>query len=409
MVRWILLTRYGEIALKSERSRSRMERRLVSNIADALTSEGMKGRVWVSGARVWVCCFDSEESALEASKVVARVMGVVSVSPSIEIRFESLEDLCQKAREFFTPRVKGRVFAVRAHRVGHHSFTSKDVEKVLGKMLLDSGASRVDLENPEYEAYVEIRGDRAYLFDKVIEGPGGLPIGVEGTVLSLFSGGIDSPVATWFAMKRGCEVHMALFNIGGDPQIYSALAVAKVLADRWCYGYRPKLYVIDIRPIALKIAQHSPEEYIVILLRRAMMRLATYLAKDIGAEALVTGESLGQVASQTLRNLAVIDEASELPVLRPLIGMDKQEITEIARRIGTYELSSKMVEYCPMGTRKVTTRASLEKVREIESRIALTSDELVKTVEDRLEFDLRSIPIDEVLEKLKSVSGGCRA
>ncbi len=407
VAKWMLLVRYGEIALKSPWSRSRMEKRLASNIEDALESEGIEASVSVSGARLWICCFEDEERAAQAAEVVARVMGVVSVSPVIEIRFSDLEDLCTKARDFFSPRVKGRVFAVRAHRVGHHEFTSKDVEKVLGRMLLEAGAARVDLENPEYEAFVEIRGSHAYLFDKVIRGPGGLPIGTEGRGRALFSGGIDSPVATWFAMKRGCEAHMVLFNIGGDPQVYSALAVAKILADRWGYGYRPKLFVVDVRPFVLKIAQYSPEEYMVIILRRLMMKLATALAREIGAEALVTGESLGQVASQTLRNLAVIDEASELPVLRPLIGMDKQEITDLARRIGTYDLSSKMVEYCPMGARKVTTRASLEKAKEIEERMGIDSEEIAKAVQSRVEFDLRAIPMEEILEKLKTVSGGC--
>lgn len=385
MSKWMILARYSEIALKGRTSRRRMENLLVNNITDALESNGIKGkRVWVKEARVWVCCFDSEDEALHATLHVTRVMGVVSASPVVEYVFNDLKHLVELGRRFFAERVKGKIFAVRAHRVGEHDFTSKDVEKLLGEALLRENARGVDLENPEYEAFVEIRWGQVYFYDKIIPGPGGLPVGSEGTVLALFSGGIDSPVASWMMLKRGCRVHLLFFNIGGEPHLEGAKRVAEVLAKNWFYGYKPKLYIVDIRPIIPFIAEKVPEHYRIIILRRVMMRVAEKLAWRIGAEALVTGESLGQVASQTLRNLRVIDDAVDVLVLRPLIGFDKQEIVDMAMKIGTYEESKKLEEYCTLGVRKPTTRANLEEARKYEEELGLEPliDKLVEVAEE---------------------------
>jgi len=200
----------------------------------------------------------------------------------------------------------------------------------------------------------------------------------------LFSGGIDSPVASWMILKRGCRVHLLFFNIGGEPHLKGARKVAEVLAKKWFYGYKPKLYVVDIRPIIPFIAEKVPEHYRIIILRRTMMRIAEKLAWKIGAEALVTGESLGQVASQTLRNLRVIDDAVDVLVLRPLIGFDKQEIVDMAMKIGTYEESKKLEEYCTLGIRKPTTRANLEEARRYEEQLGLEPliDKLIEAAEE---------------------------
>lgn len=374
--------------MKSRRSRVRMEQRLVLNTMDALSRNKTEATVTASDSRIWACCFDNEEDALRASRVVSRVMGIASSSPVYGVTFSDLNDLLERALHFFRERVVGKVFAVRARRVGTHNFTSKDVERLLGASLLRAGASGVDLENPQYVAHIEIRGLRAYFYDKIVEGPRGLPIGVEGRALALFSGGIDSPVAAWFAMKRGCEVHLLLFNIAGEKQVNEAYRVARALAEGWAYGYRPKLYVADMRPLVAKILQQAPEEYVVIVLRRLMCRIGEKLAYRIKAKALVTGESLGQVASQTLANLYAIEEAVKMPVLRPLIGFDKEEIVALAKKIGTYEHSVRVEEYCPLGARKTTTRADLTKVREIEERLSISDEALESVVDGVTEVDV---------------------
>lgn len=403
--KWLVMARFGEISIKGKASRNRMERTLARNIRDALKTNNIPASVSISEGRVWICCFSSEDEALPVSNTLSYIMGIVSSSPVFKISFNSLDELNTAATKFFRERVKGRIFAVRVRRVGAHNFTSKDVEKAVGASLLQYGA-KVDLENPEYVAYIEIRGNRAYLYDKVIKGPGGLPIGSEGKVLSLFSGGIDSPVATWFTLKRGCSADLVLFNIGGEKQVWSVAMVAKVLVDRWFYGYNPKMYIVDVRPLIARIALHAPENYIVILLRRAMNRIAEHLAQRIGAVALVTGESLGQVASQTLDNLYVIEDAVRMPILRPLIGMDKDEITALAKRIGTYEYSIRVEEYCSLGARTTTPKADITRVRKYESNIGLTEEDIGKMLDEANVLDLKSINLDYVKRKLESLGLG---
>ncbi|MFN4046402.1 MAG: THUMP domain-containing protein, partial [Acidilobaceae archaeon] len=207
----VIIVRYGEIGIKGVGTRRRMEGLLVKALKEALESLKVESRIEVSDGRVFIW----EPGDLEAAvKAAARVFGVKSLFPAYATGFASLEDLVAKASEFFSERVKGKVFRVRARRVGAHSFTSKDVERVLGARLLELGASKVNLENPEYTAYVEIRGGRLFLYDKIYEGPGGLPLGSEEPVLVLFSGGFDSTVASWTLMKRGCQVHLVHYDLG---------------------------------------------------------------------------------------------------------------------------------------------------------------------------------------------------
>jgi len=404
---WLVIVRYGEVSIKGKVGRARMERQLVRNIVDALEEHNISAKPRLSEGRMWICCFKSEEEALNAANVLSHVMGIVSLSPAVELSFGSLDDLKDEAVKFFGDKLRGKTFAVRARRVGTHSFTSKDVEKIVGAALLPYG-SKVDLSNPEYIAYIELRKDKAYFYDKIVKGPGGLPLGSEGKVLSLFSGGIDSPVATWYALKRGCAADLLLFNIGGEKQVWSVAMVAKVLADRWFYGYKPKMYVVDVRPLIARIAVSTPENYVVIILRRYMNRIAERLAQRIGALALVTGESLGQVASQTLNNIYVIEEAVKIPILRPLIGLDKEEITTLARKIGTYDYSIRVEEYCSLGTRVTTPAARLDKVREYESKASVSDGEIDKMLDEAVVVDLKSISIDHIKSKLGSLGLGNR-
>ncbi len=389
MTAWVLLVRYGEVAIKGRATRDFMERMLIDNLSDALSKNAIPYRkaVRVPG-RIIIGSFSSEEEAINASEHAARVMGVVSVSPSVIAKFTSVEDIVGKSLEFFKDRAKGNSFAVCVNRVGVHEFTSIDIEKAVGQRIKESTGLKVDLEEPSYTAYIEVRGKYIYLYDKVISGPGGLPIGSEGAVLSLFSGGIDSPVAAWYAMRRGCRTDMVLFNLGGEEQVKSVLKVAGVLVKKWAYGYVPRLYVVDLRTLAPRILLSSPEGYVVIIVRRLMMKLASMLAEKIGAKALVTGENLGQVASQTLDNLCVISNASKLPVLRPLIGFDKDEVVKLAKRIGTYKYSIEVKEYCPVGTRRVTTKAVLSKVVEIEREVGISEEDLFNAVESAATYNL---------------------
>jgi len=392
---WVVVVRYGEIGVKGRATRSRMERLLVKNIKSALRTINTSISVVRGFGRIYVTGFSDEKSAETSLNILARVMGVVSLSPAYTVKFTDLNDLVEKAYRFFKSRVQGGSFAVRARRVGEHGFTSMDVARALGERIARELRLKVDLSNPEYTAYVEIRGWRAYFYDKIVRGPGGLPIGSEGRVLVLFSGGFDSPVAAWFMMRRGCITDLVLFNIGGSEQLEVAKAVAYKLMSDWSYGYEPKLYVIDLRPLIPRIVASVPEDYVVIVLRRMMLRVASKLAEKIGAKALVTGESLGQVASQTLDNLTVIDRASAIPVLRPLIGLDKDEIIKYAKLIGTYDYSSKMREYCLIGARRVNTHASLEKVAVYEEKLGVSDNVVEKLIEECAVYDVKKLVVGE--------------
>jgi thiamine biosynthesis protein ThiI len=361
----------GEIALKSERTRPRFERRLVRNVEDALARNDVSyDSIEVVDGRLLVRTRHAEE----ALHVLTRVFGVHGVTIAYEFEYQSLSDLAATVEEVAASWVKGRRFAVRARRARAEGFTSLDVAREVGARLKPYSAG-VDLENPDVEVYVEVRGRVAYVHKGFEKGPGGLPIGVEGRALALFSGGIDSPVATWLVAKRGVEVDLLHYVLADPRSADEALEVAKVLASKWLYGYKPKLYVVDFRVVTGIVAAKVRREYAQVVLRAAMYTYASSFAEKHGYQAIVTGESLGQVSTQTLGNLSALERvlARMLPIpliLRPLAGMDKEEIVQLARRIGTYEASTKVREYCRIAQEgRVVTRADPKVLEEELSKV----------------------------------------
>jgi thiamine biosynthesis protein ThiI len=352
------LIRYGEIFLKSDYVRRQWEKTLVRNIREVLPGcrvRTERGRIWVWGS------VDSEK--------LRRVYGIVSFSPVTRC---TLRDLNGTLLSLAGERGAGEhhTFAIRMRRVGTHPFTSQEKAVELGNLVRSAFPHlEVDLDNPGLELHVEIRGDACYLFTDVVPGAGGLPLGVEGSLVALVSGGIDSPVAAWMMMKRGCRVipvFVALETFLGDDARARAEQVVEALR-----GYQPdiRLRVIPDSFLACardQLVREGLEKFTCLICKRRMYRIAAALAREEGAMGIVTGESLGQVASQTLANLLVLDDAAELPVYRPLIGLDKEEITRIARDIGTFEPSTGAVEGCRAVPRKPSTSAALGKIREIE-------------------------------------------
>ncbi len=338
------------------------------------------------------------ETDKDILKDLTRVFGILKVGEVQTLKFGSLNDLVVKASEFFKDRVAGKTFAVRVKRSGTHDFTSMDVARELGAVLKPYSAG-VNLTNPEVEVLLEIRGNEAYLYKDVVEGFGGLPIGSEGRALTLFSGGIDSPVAAWLAAKRGVAVDFLHFIFGSPQTSYYAFKVAKLLSESWFYGHQPKFYVVDFTDIVREITEKVIWSYRQVVLRAFMYIAAEKLARQEGYEALITGESLGQASSQTLGNLSAIHKVLKMniPIIRPLISMDKEEIIKRAREIGTYELSSKLVEACAIAPSKVTTRADekilLEEISKV--RIELVED----VINRRLSFDVLNSKPEDLLPK----------
>ncbi len=271
----------------------------------------------------------------------------------------------------------------------------------LGSALLDVSAG-VDLGDPEFTARIEVSRDSAAFFAEQQPGPGGLPLGVEGSAVSLISGGFDSAVASWQLLKRGVALDYVFCNLGGPTHLQGVVRVAKHLSDHWSYGDRPRLHVIDFEPIAFALRQHTTKRYWQVLLKRMMLRAASGVGRRKRAPAIVTGDAVGQVSSQTLQNLTVISTATRETILRPLVGMNKDEIVAIARRIGTFELSSVVGEYCALVPSRPATRAALDVIESEEER--LPEGVVERVVESRTVFDLRELDLHTLEHQGLSIS-----
>src|SRR5919106_196192 len=364
MERLLVLKIAGEIGTKSARTRRRFPRTLTGDVPAALPRAGIRAETEPRWSRVLV----RTDSSDAAADVLGRVFGLHSVSDAAVIRFGSLDELVAEAAELSRERVAGRTFAVRPRRSGEHAFRSIDVAVALGEALRPASAG-VDLSNPEVDVPVEIVDDTAYLTLDRRPGAGGLPVGVGGRAVALFSGGFDSPVAAWMAMRRGMAIDLATCDLGGCGQIDAALEVARELATRWAPGVEPRAHVIDLAPAVAALRARVEPGIRQVVLKRAMYRAGTILAERLRADALVTGEALGQVSTQTVRNLAVAEDAAGVPVLRPLIGMDKEEILARARDIGTHDASLRVQEHCNIASGRVETAARLRHVIGAEGRL----------------------------------------
>lgn len=391
-----LVTVAGEIPLRSNRTRPRFYRVLIENIKDAVERAG--GRV------VEIRIIDAKillETNVDVEHTVARVFGVHKVGKVLEYEFRDLKELANWVSEHSRSIVQGKTFAVRVKRSGSHSFTSLDVAREIGSILKPYSAG-VNLENPDVTINLEVRGSKAYLYLDSTKGPGGIPIGVEGSALVLFSGGYDSPVAAWLAAKRGIKIDFLHFLMGSTQSSYYAFNVAKFLASNWLYGYRPRFILVDLRDLILEITKKVEWRLRQVILRAVMYTIASKIADEIGYDALITGESIGQASSQTLKNLLAIEKAvkSTRIILRPLLGFDKEEIISLSRRIGLYDLSSKVTEACAIAPTRVETAASVKEVEEELGKIDLTV--INKVLSTYKVFDLLKttpgeiIPLDEI-------------
>ncbi|MGH2724541.1 MAG: tRNA sulfurtransferase [Actinomycetota bacterium] len=364
MAERLMLKIAGEIGTKSARTRRRFLRILSGNVRAALRRAGVAGAVQPRWSRLLA----DVDRAAPATDVLSGVFGLHSVSRVVTVPFTGLEDLVARTSELFRERVAGRTFAVRAKRSGHHAFVSTDVAVALGDALRPASAG-VDLDHPQVEVAMEIVDLEAHVVLEAVPGPGGLPLGSGGRAVALFSGGFDSPVASWMAMRRGTALDLVVCDLGAREPVEAALAVARELAGRWAPGIEPKAHVVDLTTLVAALRARVEPRIRQVLLKRAMYRAGTLVAGAVGAEALVTGESLGQASTQTLRNLAVAEGAAGVPVLRPLVGMDKEEIIARSRVIGTHAASERVREVCAIASGRVETAARLGDVLTAEGQI----------------------------------------
>jgi thiamine biosynthesis protein ThiI len=366
----LVMVRYGELFLKSESVKHHFIGMLLRNMGKALTASSLSYHYETPRGRILIYGDEPERIA----EVVSRIFGIVDVSICTRTA-SGLEDICTVAISLASANlVRGMSFAVRAKRQQKTGLNSQELGTVIGSAVYDHiPGLRVDLNNPDYELFVEIRDFGGLVYDSRIPAPGGLPWGTQGRVLSLLSSGIDSPIASWLMMKRGCEItnlHLDAGRWAGADVTRAAIENHRRLS-RWCAG----------NPLSLVIANSEllydcmdklriPPRYRCVICKRFMLRVAGELMRNEGALAIVTGENLGQVASQTLANLGVISEAVKEPVLRPLITYDKEETVTLARMIGTFDahpgdLACRAVPHMP------ATAAVLKAVQESEETMGI--------------------------------------
>lgn len=363
-MREVLQVRFGEIFLKGL-NRPVFLKMLVSRVRDAVRETG--GRVWLSDSRVYVSDMDDMD---EAIRRVTKVFGVHSVCRAIEMEKDSFEAVCDQAVEML--RGHEGSFKVVARRSDKRYFMdSPTINIEMGGYILERLPKlHVDIHHPDVVLSVEIR-DHAYLYTQPIPAVGGMPVGSNGKATLLLSGGIDSPVAGWMIAKRGVTVDAVHFNsppYTSERAKQKVLDLAKILSESLC-GIR--VHVVPFTEIQMQIHEKCHEDYTTVIMRRYMMRIANEIAKCEHSQGLITGESIGQVASQTMHALNCTDAVTDLPVFRPLIGFDKSEIIEIARKIGTYETSNLPYEDCctVFTPRHPATKPKMEIILEGESKL----------------------------------------
>lgn len=368
----IFIVRCGEVALKGM-NKPYFERMLVERIKkllrkfDGVTVRRHEGLIFVRA--------DINLDKQAIIKEISKVFGVASISPAIECE-STMESIGEAAVEYMLEAIDERgvkTFKVEAKRADKNfPVKSPDIARQIGAVVLKGcKVLKVDVHNPECLLFVDVRREKSYIYQDKIQGFGGLPLGTNGKGLTLLSGGIDSPVATWMMAKRGMLIEALHFHSYPYTSQRAQEKVEDLASQVATYCGRFKMHVINLLPIQEQIVANCPEEETTILVRRFMMRIAEKIAKDTGCTMLITGENLGQVASQTAEALVVTDSAVSMPVMRPLIAMDKVDIMDKAQEIGTFETSIQPYEDCctVFLPKHPATKPKLERILESESKL----------------------------------------
>ncbi len=389
---------FPEIVVKSPPVRRLQTRILQDNIRRLLKPLDKGVEVVSDWEKIEVRCSRQDEALKD--QVVERLSCTPGISKFSEIQafdFETLEDICALAVSHYGRDMEDKSFGVRAKRSGKQSFNSMDVERAVGSALMTQTPARsVDLKRPDMWVELEVRADRLFLLGETWSGLGGFPIGSQDKVISLISGGFDSSVASYQAMRRGMLTHFLFFNIGGRAHEIATRHMAYHLWQRFGSSHDSRFITVPFEQIVSEIASKVPGNYATVILKRYMMRCASKIADKYEIDAIATGESVGQVSSQTLANLRVIDKVADCLVMRPLINMDKGEIIDIARHIGTAKMAESSPEYCGINSVRPTTKARFDKVELIESG-------LDTGLVDSVIAQARQIPLRKLIEDIATL------
>ncbi len=375
----LLLVKYSEIFLKGL-NRPWFLKLLLTRIREAIKGLGAKAQL--SDSRIYVSGYTDETAVIEK---ITKVFGVHSVCPAIEMDKENFEALENQAVSLMK-NLEG-TFKVQARRSDkNYPLESPEINARIGAAVLKNCDNlKVDVKQPDHVLHVEIR-KKAYMYVNIIPAVGGMPVGSNGKACLLLSGGIDSPVSGYMIARRGvslCAVHYYSFPYTGERSKEKVLSLARQLSS-YCGSF--KLYIVPFTNIQMEIHQKCPDEYTTLLMRRFMMRIADRIAEQAGAAALITGESIGQVASQTMQALTCTDAVVKRPVFRPLIGLDKEQIIAIAKEIDTYETSCLPYEDCctVFTPRHPVTKPKLDRTEQAEK--ALNTETLIQEAMENIEI-----------------------
>lgn len=386
---------FPEITIKSKPVRKRFIVQLRRNIKDTLKYFEIDSHVQGQWDSIEVVIQD-DNLEMETRKQLKRIPGIAKILTVKEHNFATFDDMFAIAKDNYADAIKGKTFCVRIKRTGQHDFKSIDAERYIGGGLMQHcEAKSVDLRDPEYTVRMEIRGQRLHTISAVDKGLGGYPMGCLDGVLSLVSGGFDSNIASYLMSRRGLQTHFLFFNLGGSAHEIGVKQVAHYLWETYAVSHGVKFVTVPFEGVVSEILEKVDNSQMGVILKRMMLRAGSHVAKELNIDAMVTGESIAQVSSQTLRNLTVIDSVTDTLVLRPLIAMDKPDIIDLAREIGVYDFAASMPEYCGVISVKPTTRAKPEKIEAEENNFNF----------DVLDQAIANARIERIQHVLRSAEG----
>ncbi|MDO4429853.1 MAG: tRNA uracil 4-sulfurtransferase ThiI [Lonepinella koalarum] len=380
---------FPEIMIKSDSVRKRFIKILTSNIRNVLD----KHDDTIAVVRHWD--FIEVRSKLEETRphlieLLQRIPGIHHFLEVEEKPFTDLHHIFELTLSHVGDSLNGKTFCVRAKRKGHHSFSSLEVERYVGGGLNQHiETAKVQLKNPDVTVRIEIDHDKLLFIKARYSGLGGYPIGTQEDVLSLISGGFDSGVSSYMLIRRGSRVHYCFFNLGGAAHEIGVKQMAYHIWSRYSSSHKVRFIAINFEKVVGEILEKVDNGQMGVVLKRMMVRAASKVAQRFAIEAIVTGEALGQVSSQTLTNLRLIDEAAEALVLRPLITHDKEQIIAMAKEIGTDDIAKSMPEFCGVISKNPTVKAIREKIEAEESNFDFSV--LESAVENAQYLDIRQI------------------
>ncbi|WP_077339275.1 tRNA uracil 4-sulfurtransferase ThiI [Pseudocolwellia agarivorans] len=388
----------SEITIKSRPVRKRFTKILESNLKTVLrrVDEQITARMTWDNIEV-NSPNDSPENREKVIETLKCVPGIPMFLEVVQTDFTDLHSIYEKTIALHAKTIENKTFCVRVKRTGTHEFKSIQVEQYVGGGLNQAVESaKVKLSKPDVTIHLEIKNEKLFIVTERHKGLGGFPIATQEDVLSLMSGGFDSAVASYQMIKKGARTHYCFFNLGGSAHEIGVKQVSYYLWNKFGASHKVKFFAIDFEPVVAEILEKVENGQMGVILKRMMMRAAEKVAARAKIQALVTGEALGQVSSQTLTNLNVIDRVTETLILRPLTAYDKQDIIDIARQIGTEDFSKTIPEYCGVISNKPTVKAVLSKIEQEESNFDF--DILDDVVKNTRLYDIRDIATETEAE-----------